>query len=130
MTEHPITPPPELVKQWLAEPEYVSGWKGKCMMLSITDFRFNNICAKAARWGADQELEACVEWLGDAPVVYNDNGDLHPGSYLRDARRPKPPSLKEQALNQLKSLEVAFLITHGGNAKTESIRRALEQLDD
>jgi hypothetical protein len=46
--QHPITLPPELVKQWLAEPEYVSGWIGKCMMLSITEYRFNNICAKAA----------------------------------------------------------------------------------
>ena len=46
--------------------------------------------------GADQELEACVEWLGDAPVVYDNNSYLHPGSYLRDARRPKPPSLKER----------------------------------
>jgi hypothetical protein len=36
--------------------------------------------------------------------------------------------LKEQALEQLKSLEVAFLVTHGGDAKTENIRRALEAL--
>jgi hypothetical protein len=104
-TQHPITPPPELVKQWaelpLAEEE---------------------ILVIAYRAGADQELEACVEWLGDAPVVYNNNGDLHPGSYLRDARRPKPPSLKEQALH--------ILDTHGDltRAEADTIRKALEAL--
>jgi hypothetical protein len=49
ISSSPITPPPELVKQWLAEPEYVSGWNEKCVMLSMTDHRFSNICAKAAR---------------------------------------------------------------------------------
>jgi hypothetical protein len=79
--------------------------------------------------GADQELEACVEWLGDAPVVYNDNGDLHPGSYLRDARRPKPPSLKAQAQVELDRL-IALIPSEGALAMAEPIRRALEALDD
>jgi hypothetical protein len=123
--QHPITPPPELVKQWLAEPEYVSGWNGKCMMLSITDYRFNNICAKAAQWGADQELEACIEWLGDAPVVYNDNNDLHPGSYLRDARRLPAPSLNSIALQMLGTIERD---AHYIPEITDTIRKALEAL--
>ena len=126
--QHPITPPPpELVKQWLAEPEYVSGWNGKCTMISVTDHRFSNICAKAAQWGADQELEACCEWLGDAPVVYNDNGDLHPGSYLRDARRPMP-SLKEQALSEL-NLTADPDGAELSRTQVELIRKALEALD-
>ena len=128
--QHPITPPPpELVKQWLAEPEYVSGWNGKCVMFSITDYRFNNICAKAAQWGADQELEACCEWLGDAPVVYNDNNDLHPGSYLRDDRRPKP-SLKEQALTALYAVATGANDTREQHQDLDTIRQALEALDD
>lgn len=128
--QHPITPPPpELVKQWLAEPaEYVSGWNGKCTMISVADHRFSNICAKAAQWGADQELEACCEWLGDAPVVYNDNGDLHPGSYLRDARRPMP-SLKEQALSEL-NLTADPDGAELSRTQVELIRKALEALDD
>jgi hypothetical protein len=86
---------------------------------------------QAAQWGADQELEACVEWLGDAPVVYNDNGDLHPGSYLRDARRPKPPSLKEQALASLAELESPGRCDEPGyESLCNTIRRALEALDD
>ena len=125
--ECPVTPPPELVKQWLAEPEYVSGWNGKCMMISVTDHRLNNICAKAAQWGADQELEACCEWLGDAPVVYNDNDDLHPGSYLRDARRPKAPSLKEDALLVIDTAVNDYRMSSDA---ASIIRRALEQLND
>ena len=81
----------------------------------------------AARWGADMELEACCEWLGDAPVVYSNNGDLHPGSYLRDARRSKPPSLKEQALMALEDGDIG-----PGASLTPVevciIRRALEAL--
>jgi hypothetical protein len=121
MTDHRITPPLELIKQWLAEPEYVSGWNGKCMMLSITDHRFSNICAKAAQWGADQELEACCEWtaiVGGADA-------------LRAARRPNPPSLKEQALGALGRFNTN---THTrADEMTQDfdlIRLALEALDD
>jgi hypothetical protein len=106
-----ITPPPELVKEWAINRGY-----------SCADELWEYLATQAAQWGADQELEACVEWLGDAPVVYNNNGDLHPGSYLRDARRPKPPSLKEQALH--------ILDTHGDltRAEADTIRKALEAL--
>ena len=133
MTEqHPITPPPELVKQWRSQWMAADGG---------TD-PYQNIATRASRWGweqrgavneaelqkaRDEELEACVEWLGDAPVVYNENVELHPGSYLRRARRPKPPSLKEQALGQLDSLH-ADLKMHGLGTNTDTIRRALELL--
>lgn len=75
------------------------------------------------RAGADQELEACCEWVATATVY-----DIT--AYLRAARRPKPPSLKEQALEQLKGIEVCFRVSHGGDLITDTIRRALEQLDD
>jgi hypothetical protein len=116
--QHPTTPPPELVGQWQDEsPE-----------MQIAD-HVQYLIARAAQWGANQELEACCEWLGDAPVVYNDNGDLHPGSYLRDARRPKPPSLKAQAQVELDRL-IALIPSEGALAMAEPIRRALEALDD
>ena len=120
--EHLITPPPELVRQWIEQ-----GVSRPSDIDYMTWF-----ATQAARWGADQELEACCEWLGDAPVIYNDNGDLHPGSYLRDARR-KPPSLKEQALATLASADgadhpvVATVLTADQHAL---IRRALESLPD
>ena len=84
--QHPITPPEDLLQQL----RKLGNWQ--------------EIITKAYQAGADQELEACVEWLGDAPVVYDNNSYLHPGSYLRDARRPKP-SLKEQALALLDKAE-------------------------
>jgi hypothetical protein len=117
-----ITPPPELVKQWLTEPEYVSGWNGKCTMISVTDHRLSNICAQAAQWGADQELEACCEWLCEDSMPKNSNR-------LRNARRPKPPSLKEQALEQLACIQTD-LNKFGMGISTNTIRRALEALDD
>ena len=77
---------------------------------------------EAARWAADQELEACVKWIEDCgyhPSVPED---------LRISRRPKPPSLKEQALARLTSLEE--LAESMGHSPDDTIRRALEQLDD
>ena len=122
---HPITPPPELVKQWLAEPEYVSGWNGKCMMLSITDFRFNNICAKAAQWGADQELEACCEWL-EQQVPARDWLAMQ----LRAARTASP-SLKEQALEALGRFSAnSHTTAHQMQNDFDLFRRALQSLDD
>ena len=111
MTEqHPITPPPELVEQWCNNPRLT--WLER---LSL---------AYAA--GADQELEACCEWtskylpyLGDFPL---------PKDKLRAARRPKPPSLKEQALNLITNHECIGSILMTDDIKT--IRLALEQLDD
>jgi len=46
---------------------------------------------------------------------------------LRAARRPKPPSLKEQALMHFQSFAATFE-TSGGDS--DLIRRALEQLPD
>ena len=112
--QHPITPPPdELVEQWREE--------------NLTPKNLANyVATQAARWGADQELEACI----DAILA-------HPGfespelfvELLRAARRPKPPSLKEQALMALEDGDIG-----PGASLTPVevciIRRALEQLDD
>ena len=107
MTDHPITPSPELVQQWLTEGHH----QDYC---SAT----NHAIAQAARWGADQELEACCEWLSVPCPSY--------GRELRLARRPKPPSLKEQALKALTKIED----NEATYLDSSVIRRALEQLDD
>lgn len=83
---HPITPPPELLQKW---------YDGK------SDYWTDMICA--AQWGADQELGACCAWLGVQETQSPQWFDLRHDacalvSDLRAARRPKPPSLKEQAL--------------------------------
>jgi hypothetical protein len=108
MTEqHPITPPPELVEEWCSLP------------LSEEE-----LLVIAAQWGADQELEACCEWLEDP--------DLNVDTYkLREARRPKPLSLKEQALETLQRLSKnEFPCSFQEDADWDTIRRALEALPD
>jgi hypothetical protein len=104
---NPITPPPELVHQWAD------------MLASRSD---QAIFTMAAQWGADQELEACCEWL---ECNYNYPQVNHP---LRAARRPEPPSLKEQALEALEALP-----TPAGQVTADrlaTIRRALEALPE
>jgi hypothetical protein len=104
MTEkHPITPPPKLVEEWV---DMLSSRSDQALFTMI------------AQWGADQELEACCEWLARN---YNYPQADHP---LRAARRPKPPSLKEQALDELVAAERLY------PADWSTIRRALEALDD
>ena len=107
--QHPITPPPELVQQWMTEAhDQPPG----------PDARV--IATQAARWGADQELEACVKWIGDCGYRFFVD--------LRAARRPKPPSLKELALEALEEMnEPLGVVTV---SRVSIIRRALEALDD
>jgi len=112
--QHPITPPLELVQQW-----HVEAMKG---------FRTNgvyeqDIAAQAAQWGADQELEACLEWI-DGEIGAVDPNDL------RDARRPKPPSLKEQALMALEDGDIGRPGVSLTTIEVDIIRCALEQLND
>jgi hypothetical protein len=111
-----ITPPTELVQQWeeqFLERPTING----CFIQSY-------IAAKAAQWGADQELEACCEWLDERAVL---NG----ATALRTARRPKPPSLKEQALEALQFVDEKLdLPLHNHCNAIHTIRRALEALDD
>jgi len=111
MTDHPITPPPELVEQWCHE----DGDEIK------TSPRWYQIVAtKAARWGSDQELEACCE------ILRGEFNYHHLAEPLRAARRPKPPSLKQRGLNSLAQLEAQGLCPE----LVSEVRRALEALPD
>ena len=98
MTEyHPITPPPELVQQWGAD-----WYRSKEEHLELESY----LVAKAAQWAADTELQACCQALYDRyDSVRHATG--FPGSdmsdWLRSARRPKPPSLREEALEAARS---------------------------
>jgi hypothetical protein len=110
--QHPITPPPELVREWN---QAAIG----------THYRYGDgyseyIATQAAQWGADQELEGCCEWL----IAHRWKADA---GQLRAARRPKPPSLKEQALALVSYTNSG---DHLDGAALDTIRRALEQLDD
>jgi hypothetical protein len=107
----PITPPSELVQQWLGE------FFG-CTVSGELSHSERFLATRAAQWGADQELEACCEWLPDV-------GEMR--AMLRAARRPKPPSLKEQALHELVDVYNRDKID---DSTYDTIRRALEALQE
>ena len=100
-----IVPPPELVRQWLSE-EYERGLAA------------DHVATQAARWGSDQELEACCEWLKADPELVDE---------LRADRRPNPPSLKEQAMLAIDTAVADYRIAAD---VADVVRRALEQLPD
>jgi hypothetical protein len=82
------------------------------------------VFSEVVQWGADQELEACLKWLTEQ-TCFHPESDLIKD--LRAARRPKPPSLKEQALAALDdAIMRGDCITISDALPT--IRRALEQL--
>jgi len=110
----PITPPPELVEQWYdAIDNQSTSWK-------------QQLATRAAQWGADQELEACCLLLDDGEHAASYG--FHNGDSLHAARRPKPPSLKEQALKALERQSVRSIPSLVSNNDCDTIRRALEAL--
>ena len=82
--EHPITPPPELIQEW---------WDGTHGAF----YEFEAVVTQAARWGADEELEACRLWVSENESIY-DAGELV------ECRRPKPKTLKEMKERGMKAL--------------------------
>ena len=107
--QHPITPSDELIGEWIDTDE------GGLNVIS-------RIATRAAQWGADQELEACIGWFDKHIPGYELVADR-----LRAARRPKPPSLKEQALALVEQHEDGW---RPSPKDWDTIRRALEQLPD
>ena len=109
MSNHsPITPPTELVQQW--ENRIFDEQENVDVLL-----------IEAYKAGADQELEACCEWLREFHQSKRPGGTEN----LRRSRRPKPPSLKEQALAVLDDCANCL-----DGAHENTIRRALEALPE
>lgn len=107
-TEHPITPPEDKFKRW--EDDILNERENVDVVLD---------CAwkDGYRAGADAELEACVNYVDNAI-----SGNK--ARALRTARRPKPPSLAEEALVACE--RSAF----GIPGDRDTIRRALERLQE
>jgi hypothetical protein len=121
-----ITPKSELVQQWM------KGCPGETAL---------RLAAQAAQWGwdqrgaateaelqqrADQELDACCEWIAGQDWTCTT-------AQLRAARRPKPPSLKDQALEAAQRF---YAQGHDGCTDEEvkddfdAICRALRRLEE
>jgi len=111
--EHPITPPPELVQQWKRTAPHRAN--------EHEHYHYITLCA--AQWGADQELEACCEWAKQ----FNYDDECYEDK-LRNARRPKAPSLKEQALEELEDIMIKLHNETGSAFTASAIRRGLEAL--
>ncbi len=106
-----ITPPRELMEQWASEKSYDErDW--------LYEF---HIATRAAQWGADRELEACCEWL------HWQNLATHPELIpsLRAARRPQPPSLKDEVREIIECLIEGDCIN---DEDAVTLRRTLEFL--
>jgi hypothetical protein len=110
---HPITPPPELAQQWMTEFYGTPIVPGE----ACTD-----LANRAAQWGADQELEAIQKEI-ITQAWFADPG--HRLAQLRAARRPKPPSLKDRALEAIHRNWNPH-----NNDDFDTIRRALEALPE
>jgi hypothetical protein len=123
-----ITPPDELVQQWLGN------YFGNVINGELSELE-KYLVTQASQWGyeqrgasneaelqkaRDEELEACCKWLDfNYPYVCI--------TMLRADRRPEPPSLKEQALEALNKIEDEML---GPTIEEKLIRRALNALPD
>ena len=117
MTDHPMMPTDDQIGDW---------W-GKALDRHPGGLNNNGPVIRAVSQmaysaGADAELEACCKW-------FKKDKWLAFAKRLRSARRPKPLSIKEQAMKDLDTL-TDDLKRHGMGVNTDAIRRALEQLDD
>ena len=111
-----MEPTPEQFAEWLQQ-GVRDGIVGK--VGSVAEM----VARLAYQAGADGLLRLCVEWVG-----YNCDGVL--ADEMQAAMRPKLPSLKEQALDQLEECEGYAKTTAKLHLCTDIIRRALESLPD
>jgi predicted ATP-grasp superfamily ATP-dependent carboligase len=107
---HPAIPPSDQLKKW--EDEWFNEEEHADVLL-----------IQAFQAGADQELEACCEVLARELIC----DGKHVATDLHMIRRPKPLSLKQQALEML---ENAWEGGHINNNAAQTIRRALEALPE
>ena len=117
-TKHPIQLPDSLINKWLED----------------TDISLSVQFQEAAEWGSDQELEACCEHVRKDVTEFSSYAHLcaqRKSDELYATRRPKPPSLKEQALDALQFVDEKLdLPLHNHCNAIHTIRRALEALPE
>ena len=117
--QHPIKPSQEQLQQWMFDLHFSVPHPDYGQMDAQPHWM--ELVERVAQWAANQELEACCEWLRS-----QHHSDTWPNR-IRAARRPKPPSDKEMALAELDRL-IALIPTEGAMAMAEPIRKVLEAL--
>lgn len=119
--QHPIGAPSN---------ELVDAWEDKYQG-HMPEWVLRHVAAEAAEWGADQELEACCEHIRNYQWGFVDLPDgtkMHRAVHLELARRPKPLSLKEQALATLHAVATGANDYRKRHQDFDTIRQALEAL--
>jgi hypothetical protein len=113
------SPSYELVQRFMYEAGFAVADPDDEMV--FPEAKFMKLASRLIQYGSDQELEACCEWVG---CMFH--GHKTWSDELRAARRPKPPSLKEQALGILDVAHHDVL----EDDQIATIRRALETLPE
>jgi hypothetical protein len=86
------------------------------------------LATRAAQWGADQQLAKDAEWL-DHNALNEPHLRITPmGESLKEAMRPKPPSLKEEASAAFEQIVRCCGDFNYFEKEVDTIRRALEAL--
>ena len=106
-----MEPTPEQFEKWLEDAREAHG-PFRILPETIAEM----VADTAYAAGADAELEACCEWLSGC-------GCPSYGREFRAARRPKPPSMKQQAMEQLP------MVHYSADAEA-IVMKALESLPD
>ena len=128
MADHPLKVPQDLAERlWLESADKPP---------QCNTFRAHVFAQKIAQWAADAQLMKVNDWircLQHGPITgIRSELDVcqleRIGSELYAALRPKPPSLKEQALQLLETYNTPGVMLTADQADT--IRRALEALPD
>lgn len=88
MADHPVKMSTDVMDQLWERAKSAGGD-------SLAFVGFANACAQ---WGADQELEACCEWMRGSQTPFMPNQAV---DFLYAARRPKSRTLAEQTTAEL-----------------------------
>jgi hypothetical protein len=123
-TMNTMEPSPEQVGAWIAEAHNNGIFSGTGMAIKVIGLAYAE--------GSDEQLRLCVEHL-------KANGWMQVATALQNAMRPKPLSLKRQALEDLESMAVQPCIIRTSvdeykdlnedlHAKYLRIRRAIESI--
>jgi hypothetical protein len=124
VADHPVKVPKELAQQWIDS--NIEEHTERLLVHGVAD--------RAAQWGADQELEACIDVLGSQSAwdvlaectgwkEFRDESE----DILRAARRPKPPSLAEQGLEVVRQLKNLGSVVDLEGAETKQQLNVLEE---
>lgn len=115
MTEHPINLSTHQVDVWVDKLEKLSDIE---------------VFTEIARFGADVELEACCDFIPKDGACGTKFQREQLVKRLKAKRRPKPPSLKRQALSALYAIALGADDTREFYQDIETIKIALSKLPD